>query len=96
MPKTSFFSGLDKDYISNRKDALNGYLKGMFDDVSLQSPEVVEQVMDFISSGTPDQLSQDIEEEADSNFDASSNLDDEENIFSSYQCTIMYRAAQKN
>ena len=28
LPKNSFFSGLDKDYISNRKDALNGYLKG--------------------------------------------------------------------
>ena len=28
LPKSSFFSGLDKDYISNRKDALNGYLKG--------------------------------------------------------------------
>ena len=30
LPKSSFLSGFDKDYISNRKDALNGYLKGQF------------------------------------------------------------------
>lgn len=84
LPKSSIFSGLDKDYISNRKDALNGYLKGLFDDATLQSPEVLEQVMEFISSGSSNasditpEPTEDLDESL--QFDANSSLDDEENI----------------
>ncbi|KAL5266139.1 hypothetical protein ACHWQZ_G006703 [Mnemiopsis leidyi] len=84
LPKSSFFSGLDKDYITNRKDALNGYLKGLFDDATLQSPEVLEQVMEFISSGSSSatdlRTEPDPDMEDSNTFDANSSLDDEENI----------------
>lgn len=76
LPKSSFLSGFDKDYISNRKDALNGYLKGVFDEGVIQSPEVMESVMDFISTDSPFS-------DQDTEFVASpeaSSVDDEENI----------------
>jgi len=83
LPKSSFLSGFDKDYISNRKDALNGYLKGIFDEGVIQSPEVMESVMDFISTDSP--FTSSTEGSTGTDFipspeGGSSSVDDEENI----------------
>ena len=50
-------------------------LTGLFDDATLQSPEVLEQVMEFISSGSTTPGSDSVSEEAEPEHDTPDNFD---------------------